>query len=166
MMEARRFYLAGIALVASAVIASAIPAPKTKFVYTQPDGSKIELLRRGDEFYHWTEDTSGRIMVLSEDGYYRPGSEAEVHGASIRQRALRKRQMASEIRMRTNPDLLVGERHILVVLVNYKDKSFSLTNPGERFTALLNEEGYSADGGTGSVRDFYIDNSGGKFHPT
>ncbi len=165
MMEARRFYLAGIALVASAVIASAIPAPKTKFVYTQPDGSKIELLRRGDEFYHWTEDTSGRIMVLSEDGYYCPGSEAEVHGASIRQRALRKRQMASEIRMRTNPDLLVGERHILVVLVNYKDKSFSLTNPGERFTALLNEEGYSADGGTGSVRDFYIDNSGGKFRP-
>ena len=33
------------------------------------------------------------------------------------------------------------------------------------FNDLLNQKGYSANGGTGSVRDYYRDNSYGQFDP-
>ena len=68
---------------------------------------------------------------------------------------------------RTHNDnvLTHGTRHIPVFLVQFKDLSFTVENPAEAFAALLNERGYSADGGTGSVQDFYYDNSKGHFTP-
>lgn len=56
-----------------------------------------------------------------------------------------------------------AESNYLVILVNYKDVKMQITP--ERFDNWLNEAGYDDDGGTGSVRDYYIDNSMGKFSP-
>lgn len=56
-----------------------------------------------------------------------------------------------------------GESRYLVILVNFKDKTFHFENPD--FDRWLNEKNYSKDGGTGSVKDYYRDNSMGKFIP-
>lgn len=53
----------------------------------------------------------------------------------------------------------------LVVLVEYQDVAFSLPNPHDYFHRLLNEEGFSDMGATGSARDFYIENSNGVLTP-
>ena len=66
----------------------------------------------------------------------------------------------------TNPDAQNG-RHTrnLVILVNFSDKSFVVSNPQEQFYNLLNEPNYSYNGATGSVRDYFSDNSMGLFQP-
>lgn len=56
-----------------------------------------------------------------------------------------------------------AESQYLVILVNFKDKAMSFHN--EDFTSWLNEPGFSVDGGTGSVKDYFRDNSMGKFIP-
>jgi len=60
---------------------------------------------------------------------------------------------------------LKGTPKSLVILVNFSDKSFVTNTPGTAFTNLLNQTGYSANGGTGSARDYFNDNSMGNFNP-
>ena len=49
-----------------------------------------------------------------------------------------------------------GERHALVILIQYLDIKFTINNAGDYFDRFLNEEGFKDNGATGSVRDFYI----------
>lgn len=55
------------------------------------------------------------------------------------------------------------ESEYLVVLVKYADGEFHFTDSD--FEAWLNEKGYNKNGGTGSVKDYYRDNSMGQFVP-
>ena len=56
-----------------------------------------------------------------------------------------------------------NESQYLVVLVNFADSTFKFQN--KDFDAWLNEVGYSENGGTGSVKDYYTDNSMGAYVP-
>ena len=47
----------------------------------------------------------------------------------------------------------------LVILVNYSDTTFTTSSPQTSFSNLFNQTGYSVNGSSGSVRDFYKDNS-------
>ncbi len=58
-----------------------------------------------------------------------------------------------------------GEVHIPVVPVAFSDVPFSFEDIGTMLNAMLNEEGYSYEGATGSVRDYYVENSHGLFTP-
>ncbi len=58
-----------------------------------------------------------------------------------------------------------GSPKSLVILVNFANLRFVIDNPKEAFYKLLNEEGYSENGATGSARDYFIDNSMGVFSP-
>lgn len=57
-----------------------------------------------------------------------------------------------------------GQPKGLVVLVEYQDVKFhDGYDAHDYFTRMCNEEGFSTNGGTGSARDFFLENSGGKF---
>ena len=151
-----------------AINAWAVPARPGLFQYVQPDGSVVMLRRCGDEFFHWTADASGQCMVLDADGYYRPGSLDPVQreAALVRRarvNAARKHSIAG--RTHTDNILTHGERHIPVFLVQFTDLKFSITDPVQQFELLLNQNGYSGNGGTGSVQDFYLANSNDQFKP-
>lgn len=60
---------------------------------------------------------------------------------------------------------VTGSPKALVVLVEYTDVKFSIDDPHAYFEALLNEEGFSVNGGTGSASDWFKYNSNGKFAP-
>lgn len=60
---------------------------------------------------------------------------------------------------------LTGSPKSLVILVNFSDLSFVTANPKTSFTNLLNQKGYSANGGTGSAKDYFHDSSTGIFNP-
>lgn len=158
--------LALMALLAGFQLMNARPAHRGKFTYVQPDGTTIVLQRHGDEFLHWTTDASGRAVEMDEDGYYRVMDAAQWtarrNAARMRRATVRRGREAMQ---RKAVDLNQGERHIPVFLIAFKDKAFKISSPYEAFSNLLNEEGYSTNGGTGSVRDFYVDNSHGKFQP-
>jgi len=62
---------------------------------------------------------------------------------------------------------LMGSPKTLVILVNFADKTFTknTTTANVDFTNLLNQDNYSANGGTGSARDYFLSSSYGKFAP-
>lgn len=59
-----------------------------------------------------------------------------------------------------------GQRNLLVILVEYTDIKFTVEDPQAKFSALLNEPGYSVDGATGCAVDYFKDASCGQFNPT
>lgn len=66
------------------------------------------------------------------------------------------------------PGLALGqprEYRVLCLLTEFEDLRFTMENPKDYFEALLGEEGFCLDGGVGSVRDYFRDNSGGIFVP-
>lgn len=155
---------------ASAVYAD--PAYKGKINYVQPDGSTITIQLHGDEFFSWTTDESGRILEQGTDGFYRVSSltKADIMMSMAQAEAQRATQWGSpslgqssvkQNEVSINP---IGTPKIVVILVGFSDKAF--TNSKENIEAMLNSEGYSENGATGSVRDWYSDNSHGKFAPT
>ncbi len=80
----------------------------------------------------------------------------------------RKAQKINRISTNTtvaNQFPLTGSHHSLIILVNFSDKSYVTPSPKTAFTNLLNETGYSTNGGTGSARDYFIESSFGQFLP-
>jgi len=59
----------------------------------------------------------------------------------------------------------VGNPKSLVILVNFKDKSFKAANDSTAYSNMLNKQGYNANNHVGSVRDYYYANSSGLFNP-
>lgn len=58
-----------------------------------------------------------------------------------------------------------GKVRSLVFLVEYKDVKFRTAEPREYFSRMLNKEGFSEYGGTGSARDYFLAQSHGEFQP-
>ena len=80
----------------------------------------------------------------------------------------RKIQKASQVITHTNISNqfpVTGSPRSLVILVNFSDKSYVTPNAKNAFTNLLNQIGYSTNGGTGSARDYFLESSFGQFSP-
>ena len=169
----KRILFALIALFAGFQLMNAVPARPGRFTVTQPDGTRISLQMHGDEWGHWLSNASGQMVRADEDGFYRvvPADEAAaIRRQAVENRALR-RQARAQARARraaraNAAPIAIGQKHFLVILVEFTNMSFKTSqDPNAAFTALLNEPGYSVNGGTGSARDFYYENSHGLFEP-
>lgn len=139
------------------------PAYPGKIAYRQPDGSIVYVRMHGDEWYHYTTDEKGRVVELSESGFL---VETEKPSREMYEQAVARRRAAGAARAWSpHTDMTMGVRHIPVFLIQFQDKKFIESDPKTSFSNLLNLPGYSYNGATGSVRDYYYDNSGGKFTP-
>lgn len=56
-----------------------------------------------------------------------------------------------------------GKKKGLVILVNFKDLAMQIGNPHDTFYRYMNEEGYHENNQSGSVRDYFLSQSYGKF---
>lgn len=160
----KKIFLTGIfILVAASQVLFAIPAKPGKFVRIQPDGTTITLQRHGDEFYHWTTDGNGTVMERGSDGFFRPGSmPSREHlggraSANAAAAAIRAKRAAASSAFKAAGAATVS--HFPVVLVQFSDRNFASATANDDFSRLLNERGYSENGGTGSVHDYYWENS-------
>lgn len=61
---------------------------------------------------------------------------------------------------------VTGSPKVVVILVEYADKSMVVSNPYDYFNNMLNQEGFNTYGGTGSAIDFFKECSGGVFTPS
>lgn len=145
-------------------IAYAVPADPTPIKYVQPDGSVIILHNHGDEYCHWLTDDLGRVVEKDADGYYRPTgvNPAELMAQGQEARALENRIWSS---FDNPPSTNFGDVKILCILANFADVGYTVDDPNQHFSNMLNQEGYSLNGAIGSVRDYYMDNSNGKYRP-
>ena len=157
---------------------------------TQADGSVLTVYLHGDEWFNWvsTKDgyrieknesglyeyvsvlKSGSIQtsgVLASDPEYRSNKEKEylnyiekgpgVDSEYIQQKRREKTTTLLKSSISTTLFAPTGSQKMLVILVSYSDTSPSHSQ--QDFDRLMNEEGYN---GTGSFRDYYLENSGGK----
>ena len=164
-MTKRQIWLTSVLLLALLPPLSAVPARPGRYMMKQPDGSTVTLIRHGDEFLHWTTMADGKTVVArNRDGFYRPSvrpdrealggrKAADQEAAVLRARRSARRSGRTDARTARYP----------VVLVQFSDRPFTVESPLEAFSAMLNQAGYSANGATGSVRDYYLDNSMGLF---
>ncbi len=180
----------------------AISANPEPIEITQPDGTKLTVVLRGDENRHFyttpdqyciikdsegyftyaSRDKNGNLMpgkirvknkaerTTEETNYLRQISKAEQTDnatlRTIRNNAYSGSFESMKSKKKTSLNLrsqLVATPRYLVLLVNFKDVSFVKTNAD--FSNQLNQTGYSQNGATGSVKDYYTDNSMGKFSP-
>ncbi len=132
----------------------------------QPDGSTITLRLHGDEFCSWYTSEDGRtVYKRGADGWWRVdsggGPNRAMRSAAREQRAARD----AGIRGARASKVGWGEKHFLVILVQWSDQAFQ-SGFKDYFTRALNEPGFSDLGGVGSVRDYYMDASQLQFQPS
>lgn len=147
------------AITALLIVTSALagPASRRPFIYRQPDGSEITLVRHGDENRHWTTTVDGARVERDADGFYRPA----VSGPSAALASAPARRAPKSAKT----SLSLGEKHFLVLLIDFPDLHFKTQNARSAFSSMLNARGYSDNGGTGSARDYFLENSNGSFRP-
>jgi M6 family metalloprotease-like protein len=162
---------------------------------TQPDGSQLTIKLRGDEFHHFQTTEDGYVLKENSKGFLtyatvnssgqltesnivaqnidkRTSTEAQflksIDKSTILQTIQNTRQKSKLLIQSNQPRKaypLVGAPKALVILANFKDKAFSVASPQTSFQNLVTQDGYSANGGTGSARDYFMASSYGKFAP-
>lgn len=190
-MVMKRIKLTYLLLLLSFSSLFAVPAFKGVMVINQPDGTSLSILRHGDESFNYTTTEDGYLVTQNTLGVYEY-AEMDVWGG-VRTRgviaksanhrtAKEKRFLKTATSLATRSSDVVapnrkrsmgvqksyplsGSPKSLVILVEFTNKKFSVVEPQQAYTALLNQAGYSSNGGTGSARDYFSDNSNGAFSP-
>lgn len=128
----------------------------------QPDGSSIQVRLMGDEFYHYWQDTDGNIVEADAQGYWRV-VETQPSAASLAARRKASPMYISKKKKAIGTPNLAPRG--LVILVNFSDCAFDEQNNLASMEELLNGENYTYDGSTGSVKQFFEDQSDGQYSP-
>ena len=142
----------------------AVKASEAAIKYRQPDGSIVTIVKHGDEFHHWTT-MNGQVVKLSADGYWRPVANQSAYRQASANSIQRRRNAEELVSAARESSISEGEKHFLVILIEFSDLAFTVENANTAFSNLLNQKGYSANGGTGSVKDYYEQNSSDQFRP-
>jgi M6 family metalloprotease-like protein len=174
----------------------AVPAYPKPIVFRQPDGTILTVTLQGDERAKWAITSDGYTVLFNKKGFYEyavknTNNDIVVSGIQAKDPAKRSQQDADflskidkklkyspqqvtllksiwqikeEETLSQGPFPTTGDRKLICILIGYTDNPFTKTQSD--FNKLLNQVGYSLDGASGSVKDFYLENSYGQFNLT
>ena len=152
-----RFLSVLFVLTLSLNLLHAVPAYRGWQQRTLSDGTTIQVRLVGDEFYHFWETQDGKIALEQEDGTFILTSEEKPSGEQVALRRSKAPRLAGQRRAKAN----YGDAQptkLLVLLVNFKDKSMQSKYGNSYFDNMLN--------GTGnSVREYFRASSDGHYVP-
>jgi len=130
----------------------------------QPNGELIAIQLHGDEYFHYATTSDNLLVTQNEEGYYLPKANSDEFLKAMKISA--KKQKLENLKNKAAKNAnITGTVRGLVILVNFKDVRFALSNNKQAFVNLLNQDGYGMNGATGSARNYFLDNSNGKFTP-
>lgn len=151
----------------------AIPAFDQFYTVTQPDGSSMEVRKKGNEHSHFTENKSGQVVRRDSKGFFKPSSKDSTHHFYMATEADEANQTAAVLAKApsqySTPVVSrspTGDKNVLVVLVQFNDTKFFSDDPNADISQILNKEGYNAEKSVGSAADYFRDNSQGKLNLT
>lgn len=151
----RRFFVF-VVFCGLCVVIGAVPAKPIVKDSVLADGSVVQMVLRGDEFYHYYEQITDCGLRITD---YRQQI------VERRERAIAKRRMSDTQAER--PYMLGRAPHQaergLAILVEFSDNSF--TKVRQNFDDLLNKDGYDYNGATGSAMNYFKDASNGRYVP-
>lgn len=144
--------------------AMAVPAKRGWQTMTQPDGTTIQVEQRGDEFYHYWVNESGQEMKRDANGYWQiVGSAPDGNQVAARMAAGRSARKGATIRKNYGD---AQPTRLLVILVQFTDKSFNSKYNAAFYEKILNQTGGDGSHGCGSVKDYFNQSSDGNYIPT
>lgn len=193
-MNLPKLFLSTVLLATTVSVAQSKPAMKGYRNFTQPDGTVLKIRLVGDEHLHFTVSEEGYLLKLDEDGYYRLGAlnsegvilssglePTDPKAASIAVRlddVDMSKLRAARISKRKAPQSgmgmsrasypTTGNPKALIILVEYTDVKFKSQdgyNGKDYFNDMINGDNFTQSGGTGSAKQYFKDQSGGKFMP-
>lgn len=130
----------------------AYPYPVT---VTQPDGSKVTIFLHGDENRAWKTTADGRIVAQDADGFYRVTDSIPKQAVSLK--ALNPEGGLVPLMIMTRAAVNL---RTIVIPVQFPDRKFTVPSARQAIYNLFNQQNYSENGATGSVRDYFRDNLG------
>lgn len=145
--------------------------------YLSEDG--YLLINDNDTYYYGNADANGRIvrsdMVARPEELRTAEARRFLKGVDMDKvmKAVERHDASKPSRMprRKNVGLFdtgfpsMGEQKGLVVLVEYKDVKFTLSDPYDYFSRMLNETGFNDYDGTGCAAEYFRECSMNQFRP-
>lgn len=146
--------------------------------YLSEDG--YPLINEDDMYYYGRLDDGGNIVrseFVARPAALRPAETLAFLGTIDKTEAVSAMRTRSNavrkqtVQRRSNVGLFdtgfpsKGEQKGLVILVEYKDVKFTLDDPYDYFSRMLNEDGFSDYGGTGCAAEYFRVSSTDLFRP-
>ena len=129
------------------------------------DGTTVKAFIHGDEFFNYETDENEFLLTPNDKGLY-VNTRRRISAEEVQQRRAAARRAPG---VTDNPRRVVGHPRtvprILVVMVQYQDVKFLSENTRTAIDSMFNYNGYNYMGAPGSVRDYFIAQSGGKYKP-
>lgn len=165
----KRIIFALSLLLTTALTINAVPAKRVSKTIIV-DGKETLVTLKGDESCHyWEAEDGSKFGVTSNDTFER------LSEATVKRLTSLPKKMTKATALTTTQDMTsskarakraaqnTGEKHGLVILVNFKDKSFTSTStPKETYENIVNGIDYKSSRNYGSVRDYFRAQSYGK----
>ena len=137
----------------------AVPAVSKPITIRQADGTELTFMLHGDEHTAFRTTQDGMILKKNKQGMYVATTE------HISERFKRRnKHLPAQTHIDSNFPK-TGKIRSVVLLVNFTDVKFTIESAQKQFTRLLNEQGYSDNGSSGSARDYFIASSNNRFLP-
>lgn len=193
----KKFFLSIAAAFLAAIPSFASKANSTPFTVVQSDGTLLTVVLNGDEHFSWYSTTDGVVLAHDKGTFYVADlrSDGTIASAgivahnpdsrSVAERAAAKAQTmelfgkvaktrrsralnASRVSSRYFPH--TGSPTVLVILAEFADNTFSLTDPKASFEQYFNggeqvDMGHGEARNYGSVKTYFTDMSGGQYTP-
>lgn len=145
----------------------AIPArPGIWRTITLTDGTQVQAQLQGDEHLNYYEDAEGNTYTENADGTFYAFNLNEAK-ERVKTRLNKMRAAAAA----KHPHRAIGQygnytgkKRCLIILAQFTDVKFAAGHDNAYYTRVANEENFtSAEGHRGSVRDYFLAQSNGKF---
>lgn len=164
-----------VALLAFTCPSRSVPAKRGVWrTVTLSNGLTIKVRLCGDEHAHWWQAEDGSCFDVDSLGKGKAVvpqelmSKARSRMAARRQAARRANAKKANQRIATNGNTgkFQGQRHGLIILVNFADTKFSTSKFGPTqtlYSRIANEANYGENNFKGSISDYFKAQSGGQF---
>lgn len=164
-----------VALLAFTCPSRSVPAKRGVWrTVTLSNGLTIKVRLCGDEHAHWWQAEDGSCFDVDSLGKGKAVvpqelmSKARSRMAARRQAARRANAKKASQRIATNGNTgkFQGQRHGLIILVNFADSKFNTSKFGPTqtlYSRIANEANYGENNFKGSISDYFKAQSGGQF---
>lgn len=164
-----------VALLAFTCPSRSVPAKRGVWrTVTLSNGLTIKVRLCGDEHAHWWQAEDGSCFDVDSLGKGKAVvpqelmSKARSRVAARRQAARRANAKKASQRIATNGNTgkFQGQRHGLIILVNFADSKFNTSKFGPTqtlYSRIANEANYGENNFKGSISDYFKAQSGGQF---